>query len=314
MPPRAREFDLDAKAFVDDGFVLPEAKSGAEWLDADTLLLSSAYGEGMATTSGYARTVRLWRRGTDVARAPVVFETSAGNMRVFSDVDRTDANRRVWFIEQLDFFNYNLWLGDESGASSKLDLPTDIWMQAHGDWFTVKLRSAWTAGGTSYAPDTVLGISLSAFLAGDRRFATILEPASRRALQGMFWAAGKLVLADPRRIATGLRSLDAVHRWLDLRQPAGITQNRHDRRLASRCRRGRRQWRPARQHPGSVDAVVAVADRRLRQPDIAEAGAAHASSPRGLSSPSTKPFRSTANAFPMCRPDQARRPEMRRSI
>jgi prolyl oligopeptidase len=190
-----REFDLDAKAFVDDGFVLPEAKSGAEWLDADTLLLSSAYGEGMATTSGYARTVRLWRRGTDVARAPVVFETSPGNIRVFSDVDRTDANRRVWFIEQLDFFNYNLWLGDESGASSKLDVPTDISMQAHGDWFTVKLRSAWTAGGTSYAPDTVLGISLSAFLAGDRRFATILEPAPRRALQGMFWAAGKLVLA-----------------------------------------------------------------------------------------------------------------------
>ena len=37
-----REFDLNAKAFVDDGFVLPEAKSGAAWLDADTLLLSSS--------------------------------------------------------------------------------------------------------------------------------------------------------------------------------------------------------------------------------------------------------------------------------
>ena len=58
-----REFDVDTKSFVADGFTLPEAKGGVDWLDADTLLLSSAYGEGMATTSGYARTVRLWRRG-----------------------------------------------------------------------------------------------------------------------------------------------------------------------------------------------------------------------------------------------------------
>src|SRR5207253_2700442 len=63
-----REFDLDAKAFVGGGFSLPEAKSGVEWLDADTLLLSSALGDGMATNSGYARTVRLWRRGARVER------------------------------------------------------------------------------------------------------------------------------------------------------------------------------------------------------------------------------------------------------
>jgi prolyl oligopeptidase len=139
-----REFDIDTKTFVTDGFVLPEAKGGAGWFDADTLLLSSAYGEGMATTSGYARTVRLWRRGTDVDQAPVIFETAPANMAVFSDVDRTDASVRVWFVERLDFFNYNLWLGNESGARSKLDLPTDIWMQAHRDWLVVKCRTAWT--------------------------------------------------------------------------------------------------------------------------------------------------------------------------
>ena len=44
-----REFDLDTKAFVTDGFTLPEAKSGVEWVDADTLLLSSAL-------------ARAWRR------------------------------------------------------------------------------------------------------------------------------------------------------------------------------------------------------------------------------------------------------------
>ena len=77
-----REFDVETKAFVADGFTLPEAKGGVEWIDADTLLLSSAYGDDMATTSGYARTVRLWRRGTDVRQAPVLFETAPEHMAV----------------------------------------------------------------------------------------------------------------------------------------------------------------------------------------------------------------------------------------
>lgn len=60
-----REFDLTTRDFVPDGFNLAESKSSAVWLDRDTLLLSSPLGSGMATRSGYARTVRLWRRGSD---------------------------------------------------------------------------------------------------------------------------------------------------------------------------------------------------------------------------------------------------------
>ena len=73
-----REFDIAAKAFVSGGFYLPEAKGGADWLDRDTLLLSSAYGGGTwRPQSGYARTVRLWRRGSDVAQAPVLYRDDA---------------------------------------------------------------------------------------------------------------------------------------------------------------------------------------------------------------------------------------------
>jgi prolyl oligopeptidase len=190
-----REFDIGAKSFVTDGFILPEAKGGAEWLDANTLLLSSAFGEGMATTSGYARTIRLWRRGTDVSQAPVVFETAPDSIGAFTDIGRTAAAPRICFVERLGFFDMNLWLGDETGAKTRLDLPTDIWIEADRDWLVVKRRAAWTVGGQDYAPDTILGISLSAFLAGDRHFTIVFEPAPRRALQGFFWSAGRLVLS-----------------------------------------------------------------------------------------------------------------------
>ena len=190
-----REFDIDTKAFVTDGFVLPEAKSSAEWIDADTLLLASAYGEGMATTSGYARTARLWRRGTDVQQAKVLFETAPEHMAVYCSVDRTDTLPRIWFIEKLDFFNHNLWLGDERGARERLDLPTDAHSDFHRSWFAVRPRKPWTVATRTYAADTVLGMSLPAFLAGERNFEILFEPAPRRAVQHFFWTSGRLVIS-----------------------------------------------------------------------------------------------------------------------
>ena len=44
-------------------------------------------------------------------------------------------------------------------------------------------------------PDTLLGISLPAFLAGARDFTMLFEPGERRALQGFFWSNGPLILS-----------------------------------------------------------------------------------------------------------------------
>ena len=189
-----REFDLAARDFVSGGFSLPEAKGGAEWLDRDTLLLSSPLGDGMATHSGYARTVRLWRRGSDPLIAPVIFSTDVEHMAVWADVDRDSETERVWFAEQLGFFDQNVSLGDHTGPKIRLDLPTDATPNWHRGWLAVKRRSVWNINAESYAPDTVLGISLAAFLAGDRHFTKLFEPGERRALQGFFWCGGRLIL------------------------------------------------------------------------------------------------------------------------
>ena len=76
----------------------------------------------------------------------------------------------------------------------KLDVPTDVWLQANQIGLSSNCVRPGRSAGKTYAPDTVLGMSLSAFLAGDRNFTVVFEPWPRRALQGLFWAAGKLVL------------------------------------------------------------------------------------------------------------------------
>jgi prolyl oligopeptidase len=191
-----REFDLPTRSFVPDGFDLPEAKGGAAWLDRDTLILSSAFGPaGMATVSGYARTVRLWRRGTDPLAAPVIFEGKADSVAVSSDLDRDSRAERIWFQERIGFYDQVVWIGDRDGARIRMDLPTDAWLSWHRGWIAVKPRKPWTVAGETYAPDTMVGISFPAFLSGDRRFVRLFEPGVRHALQGFFWCGGRLVLS-----------------------------------------------------------------------------------------------------------------------
>ena len=191
-----REFDIVNKTFVKDGFVLPEAKGWTNWLNKDALLLSSAYGNDMATTSGYARTVRLWLRCVDVEQARVLFEsTTPQSMSVSARRERTLRDETVWFVETPTFFEAIIWMGDRTGPKLKLDLPTDVWMQSYRDWLAVKRRTAWTIAGATHPPDTVLGISLAAFIAGDRNFTVLFEPGERRALQQFFWSDGQLVLS-----------------------------------------------------------------------------------------------------------------------
>jgi len=157
--------------------------------------LSSALGEGMATESGYARTVRLWRRGTDLSAAPVIFETTADHMAVWADDDRETEEERLVFVERIGFFDAVVWIGDRGGPKTRIDLPTDAWVTWHRDWLAVRRRTPWTIGTETHPPDTVLGVSFAAFLAGDRHFTKLFEPAERRALQGFFWSGGRLFVS-----------------------------------------------------------------------------------------------------------------------
>ncbi|MBY6240633.1 prolyl oligopeptidase family protein [Methylosinus sp. Sm6] len=188
-----REFDLTTRDFVVDGFCAPEAKSSVSWLDDDIVLLSSAYGEGRATTAGYARTVRLWRRGTDLAKAETLFEVAPERMACRGWFDRENAT--LVFAEQIDFFNSDIWLGDRTGPKTKIDRPTDAATSWSRGFVVVRPRRPWTVGEATYPADTILGACWEDFRAGARDFRVLFTPAPRKALQGCFWSGGELVIS-----------------------------------------------------------------------------------------------------------------------
>lgn len=189
-----REFDLLEKRFVEDGFALPEAKGGAAWIDRNQLLVSTTLGENAATASGYPRTVRLWRRGSDFQLAPVLFQGEFNDIYISGSVDLEPGYERIFYRRQITFEEGISYLARENGDPLLIDLPLDARFDVEKDWLVVKLKSDWAMPERTYPADALLAISFSRFMDGERNFKVLFEPGPRRVLSGFWWTRSRLVL------------------------------------------------------------------------------------------------------------------------
>jgi prolyl oligopeptidase len=177
-----RELDTATKAFVEDGFFLPEAKSFLSWRDADHLWVGTDVGPGSLTTSGYARLAKLWKRGTPLAEAVTLFEgepadVAVGGFSVHTRDGRYDLVQRTPALYRAERF---LVLGDRLVA---LDLPEDVVLHLFfADHLLLSLHSDWEVGGRAYGAGSLLAIDLDDFLRGGRQFDVLFEPTERVSL------------------------------------------------------------------------------------------------------------------------------------
>ena len=184
-----REFDTVAKAFVDGGFALAEAKSEVEWIDADTIYVGTDFGPGSLTNSGYPRIVKRWSRGTPLAAATLAFEAEPADMAAHVSVDATPGHERTLFIRAVDFYDRRYFLLD-GGELRRLDVPGDstiaFWNSAGdpADTLLLELRSALDAHGHMYPSGALLAIDTGAYLGGERTFEVLFTPTPTRSLAG----------------------------------------------------------------------------------------------------------------------------------
>lgn len=190
-----REFDLTERRFVTDGFTLPEAKSRVAWIDEDRIYAGTDLGPGSLTSSGYPRVIREWRRGTPVAEAPVVFEAKPDDVSAFAIHDPTEGHERDFFGRRIDFYRVEMFVRRPDGELARLDVPEDADTDVHRDWLLVRTRSAWSVGGTSYPPGTLLTSRFDDYLAGDRDLTVLFKPDSHNHLSYYSWTRNHLILA-----------------------------------------------------------------------------------------------------------------------
>jgi prolyl oligopeptidase len=202
-----REFDLETKTWVTDGFTLPEAKSRVSWVDADTVFVGTDTGPGSMTTSGYPRVIRRWSRGTDVGDAPVVFSAEETDVSAFAGHDSTEGFERDVVGRSPDFHTSEEFVLREGGTTVLVDVPPDADTDLHREWLLVRPRSPWTVEGVEHAAGSLLAFDLEGYLAGDRRATVLFAPTASRSLSYHAWTRHHLILVVLEDVATRMEVL-----------------------------------------------------------------------------------------------------------
>ncbi|MFI8966055.1 prolyl oligopeptidase family protein [Streptomyces sp. NPDC053493] len=198
-----REYDLEQRAFVADGFRLPEAKTDIGWIDEDHVFVGTDEGPGSLTASGYPRTVRRWRRGTPLTDAELVHEGAASDLAVSAWHDPTEGFARDFVVRYRDFWHHETYLRDQDGELRRLDVPDDADSSVHREWLLVTPKAPWL----DRPAGSLLAFRLDDFLAGHRDPDVLFTPDPRTSLAGHSWTRHHLVVETLQDVASRLHVL-----------------------------------------------------------------------------------------------------------
>ena len=195
-----REFDRATRSFVEGGFVLPESKGGASWIDADTLLVSRDFGPGTLTSSGYPMIVKVLRRGQTLDQAQTVFTGQPTDVSVsgYTLRDADGAIRATLINRGINFYEGETHRLNADGTTTRLELPAKSSINAlvQGQ-LVVTTDQDWTApSGQEFHTGDVIAWDLDRWLADPATAAQlVIRPSEREAIQGISNTRNKLVVA-----------------------------------------------------------------------------------------------------------------------
>jgi prolyl oligopeptidase len=201
-----REFDLERRAFVPDGFALPEAKSDLSWIDEDTIYVGTDEGPGSLTDSGHPRRWRKWRRGTPLLDAPLVYECAVTDLGVGVEHDPTPGYVRDVVHRWVDFYRTEAFLRDGEELRP-IEVPEDASIDLHGPWLLIQLRSPWLVGDVTYPAGCLLATPLDGFMKGERELSVLFEPDERTSLLDHARTQHHLILTVSTDVRSELRLL-----------------------------------------------------------------------------------------------------------
>lgn len=180
-----REFDIPGKTFVEDGFNLPEAKAGVSFIDRNTVFVSTDFGEGSMTESGYPRIVKLWKRGSPLGEATVVYEGLTQDVGVQALVVNTPEKDYPLVVRADTFFTSEVF-AYRGGTLQKLDIPPDADIEAiFKNQLLISLKTDWERDGTNWKQGSLVSIDVDELLQGEGRVIQVVEPDARSALSGV---------------------------------------------------------------------------------------------------------------------------------
>ncbi|MFP7696783.1 prolyl oligopeptidase family serine peptidase [Trueperella sp. LYQ143] len=163
-----REFDISKQKFLTRGFLASaDCEITARWLDRQHILITSAIGAQSLTAYGNPRQIRYWRRGTSLAKAPVVLECDADDVgveiqicaptphwpepRIHGIIHHDLERRRIYRIHP----QARRW---RRATPQALSVPDFSRIDIVRNWIILTLQQEWSTATGSYPAGSVLAM------------------------------------------------------------------------------------------------------------------------------------------------------------
>ncbi|MBL7544653.1 MAG: S9 family peptidase [Bdellovibrionaceae bacterium] len=161
-----REFDLTTKTFIKDGFTLPEAKMTVTWIDKDTLMLGTDFGEDSKTDSGYPRMIKTWKRNQKLVDARLLIQTPKQNTGTWVSTIHDGKTSYPIIVDRINFYDNNYYALTPNLEPKKLPIPLDSELDGifNGDGYYLVKREMKTPSRT-FQTGSLLKFSIAKFLA-----------------------------------------------------------------------------------------------------------------------------------------------------
>ncbi|MDF7809192.1 prolyl oligopeptidase family serine peptidase [Pontiellaceae bacterium B12219] len=177
-----REFDINKKAFVEGGFKLPEAKTRVAWLNRNTLLVGTDFGERSMTDSGYPRIVKKWKRGILLKDAEVIYEGKKSDVSVGAYVQHTAGRKYVLISRGITFYETE-YRALKGGKLIKLDLPKDAEVSGiFKNHLLVQPKKEWKVAGKTLSAGSLVALNYDQLLQGKHEVKILFQPSERESL------------------------------------------------------------------------------------------------------------------------------------
>jgi prolyl oligopeptidase len=193
-----REYDCTARAFIEDGFAFGPERGNVSWLDADTVLWSSAL-DGDATDASWPGTVRKVPRGSDPKDGEVIFRAEKSDVTCFAYSIELPSGQRIPCASRIPNIGEEECTVFFPEGPLRLQSPSDTSVSHNAGHFAYVVK---TEGGPKGA--LMLG------RIGGAATRVVMEVVARQAINGFFFLKDWLLwtLSDnlkPRLYALDLR-------------------------------------------------------------------------------------------------------------
>ncbi len=156
-----REFDMNRKIFITNGFHLPVSKGSADWYSPDTLIVSRDFGSGSMTQSGYPRSVALLPRGKKLKKAERLITIPEDHMGVWGSQEGDLSDPLCLIQDYVDFFHVRFFLY-RKGQLLQLPFPDFAEYRGLADGqFIVQIKENWNTETADFSQGDVLGFDVN---------------------------------------------------------------------------------------------------------------------------------------------------------